>query len=83
MGENPVEEPSVSLKQWLFISSHEEQEDHCWPQVSSQNVSKRMKQLELSFSKILEVETEDESKDEHARRMEKQPNKLHDETDTP
>ena len=42
-----------------------------------------MKQLELSFSKTLEVETEKESKDEHARRMEKQPHKLHDETDTP
>ena len=82
-GENPVKEPRENIEQWLHKTSQEEQKDHCWPQVSSQNASKRMKQLELSFSKILEAETEAESGDEHVRRMEKLPNKLHDEPDPP
>ena len=52
-GENPVSEPKDGMNSWLLRSSHEEQEDHPWPQVSSQGSSKRMKQLELSFSRIL------------------------------
>ena len=41
-----------------------------------------MKQLELSFSRILEVEPEIVSEDEHVRRMEEQPDKLHDEPES-
>ena len=80
-GEHPVIEPSDGIRQWLLKSSQEEQQDHSWPQVTSQGASKRMKQLELSFSKILDVETRSESEDEHARRMDEHPNKLHDEAD--
>ena len=60
-GKNPVIEPNDVISQWLIKSSHEEQQDHSWPQVISQVASKRMKQLELSFSKILDVETRSKS----------------------
>ena len=46
-GENPVSEPKDGMNSWLLRSSHEEQEDHPWPQVSSQESSKRMKQLDI------------------------------------
>ena len=36
-----------------------------------------MKQMELSFAKILDVQTEPESDGEHARRLEETPTKLH------
>ena len=42
-GENPVDEPNDSIKQWLLETSHEEQEDHCWPKISSSSSSKGMK----------------------------------------
>ena len=61
LGKNPVIEPNDGISQWLIKSSHEEQQDHSWPQVISQVASKRMKQLELSFSKILDVETRSKS----------------------
>ena len=72
-----MSEPKDGMNSWLLRSSHEEQEDHPWPQVSSQGSSKRMKQLELSFSRILEPSQETE--DEHARSLDGNPNKLHDE----
>ena len=81
-GEHSVTEPSSGVRQWLLESSQEEQDSHCWPQVSSQGACKKMKQLELSFSRILDLETEPESEDEHARRMDENPTKLHVETDT-
>ena len=49
--------------------------------MTSQGASKRMKQLELSFSKILDLDTGSESEDEHVRRMDEHPNKLHEEPD--
>ena len=81
-GEHPVIEPSDGIRQWLLRSSQEEQQDHSWPQVTSQGASKRMKQLELSFSKILDLDTGSESEDEHVRRMEEQPDKLHEEPES-
>ena len=53
-----------------------EQNGQGWPERSFQLASKKMKQMELSFAKILDVQTEPESHGEHARRMEETPTKL-------
>ena len=81
-GENHIVEPGDGVSQWLIKTGHEEQKDHSWPQVASQGSSRRMKQLELSFSKILNTEPIPESEDEHTRRVEDTPTKLYDEADT-
>ena len=76
-GETPVSESITDIRQWLLESSLVEQDSQEWPEVSSQGASNKMKQMEFSFAKILDVQTEPESDREHARRMDETPTKLH------
>ena len=62
-GENPIEEDRLEIKSWLTSSKQEE--ENSWPTIEeiATPPSKKMKQLELNFSKILEVEeAQDENK---------------------
>ena len=43
-GEHPVVESNNDIRHWLLKSSHEEQQDHSWPQVIPRDSSKKMKQ---------------------------------------
>ena len=76
-GETPVSEERTDIRQWLVESSLVEQDGQEWPEISCQGASRKMKQMQLSFAKILDVQTEPESDGEHARRLEETPTKLH------
>ena len=65
----------------MIKSTHEEYQDHPWPQIIPRDSSKKIKQLELSFFSILDVETVLGADDEHTRGLDENPPKLHDEPD--
>jgi hypothetical protein len=74
--ETPVSEKRTDIRQWLLESSLVEQNGQEWPERSFQVASQKMKEMELSFAKILNVQTVPELDGEHARRMEETPTKL-------